>query len=168
MVGLLTDFRKRGNRVTMFLDDGEQRIELQMFKDSFDNLKHLIENYKVRIVKGQLRWDDFIDGWRIAVSDMADIDRVVENRASHLLIHWDASDEHPLAVAELEALLQPCRPGRCAVSVHYTTAVATARIKLGDSWGVRPTAELRDKLTSVFGLHGFAFYGDTQRQATVS
>jgi len=166
VVGLITDFRKRGNRVTMFLDDGEQRIELQMFKDNFDNLKHLIENNKVRIVKGQLRWDDFIDGWRIAVSDMADIERVVENRATHLLIHWDATGDHPLDVVELETLLQPCRPGRCAVSVHYTTPVATARITLGDNWCVRPTALLRDKLTSVFGLHGFAFYGDANRQSS--
>lgn len=165
VVGLLTDFRKRGNRVTMFLDDGEHRIELQMFRDSFDNLKHLIENFKIRTVKGQLRWDDFIDGWRIAVSDMSDIDRVVENRATHLLINWDATDGHQLDVTELEALLQPHRPGRCAVSINYMRVEGSARIHLGDSWCVRPTPELRDRLTAVFGLNGFSFFGDANRRA---
>ncbi len=165
VVGLITELRKRANRITFFLDDGEQRIECQMFKETFDNLKHLIDNFEVRIIKGQLRWDDFIDGWRIAVSDIADIDRVVENRATHLVINWDATGDHPLDVAELEALLAPCRPGRCAVSVNYITREASARVYLGDNWCVRPTAELRDKFTSLFGLQGFAFFGDTNRRS---
>ncbi|MDG1463247.1 MAG: DNA polymerase III subunit alpha, partial [Gammaproteobacteria bacterium] len=165
VVGLITDFRKRGNRVTMFLDDGEARIELQMFRESFDNLKHLIENYKIRKIEGELRWDDFIDGWRIAVSDMADIDRVVENRAIGLVINWDDTAMGKIDAAQLQGLLEPYRPGRCQVAVNYKTQRAVARVQLGDSWCVRPTAELRDRLTATFGLHGFVFYGDKNHLA---
>jgi hypothetical protein len=96
---------------------------------------------------------------------MSDLDRVVENRATHLLINWDATDGHQLDVTELEALLQPHRPGRCAVSINYMRVEGSARIHLGDSWCVRPTPELRDRLTAVFGLNGFSFFGDANRRA---
>jgi len=165
VAGLITDLRKFGSRHTMFLDDGVNRIELQMFRETFDNLRHLIENHKIRVVKGKLRWDDFIDGWRIAVDNMAKIDDVVENRAGSLVLDWDAEVHGEMNAAALKEVLDPCRPGRCTVTINYRCGQASARINLGEKWCIRPKAELREKLTAMFGASGCRFFAGENRRA---
>jgi len=165
VAGLLTDVRKFGNRVVLALDDGTQRIDLQVFRDNFENLRHLIVNNEIRVVKGQMRWDDFTNNWRVTISDMADIDRVVENRAGSLLIDWDASRAGDVDAKSLKALLDEYRPGRCAVTVHYRSQRATAKLNLGDDWCVRPSAELRERLSALFGLHAVRFYAAEKHRA---
>jgi len=158
VAGLLVDIRKFGNRTSMALDDGRDRIDLQIFRDDFDNLRHLIESNKIRVVRGQMRWDDFTNGWRITVTDMSDIDRVVENRAGSIVISWDAATQGEIDAGALKALLDDYRPGRCGVTIRYRTKRAVANLHLGDNWCVRPSAELREQLSAMFGLRGLRFY----------
>jgi DNA polymerase-3 subunit alpha len=153
LAGLLTDIRKRGNRVTMFLDDGQDRIELTMFSEAYHEYRHLIEEHGLRVVSGKIRYDDFIGGWRLAVKDIKDIDRVIEQRASHLTIRW-LSSEDPSALREI---LTPFRPGRCDVAVSFIKNDALGKISLSDDWRVRPSGELRDKLAETVGIHAFKF-----------
>jgi len=153
LAGLLTDIRKHGNRVTMFLDDGQDRIELTMFSEAFQKFRHLIEEHGLRVVSGKIRYDDFIGGWRLAVKDIKDIDRVIEQRVSHLTIRW-LSSEDPSALREI---LTPFRPGRCDVAVNFIKNDAFGKITLSDDWRVRPSGELRDKLAETVGIHAFKF-----------
>jgi len=48
-------------------------------------------------------------------------------------------------------LLLPYREGNCDVSVQYIGDTASARLSLGPEWAVRPSRELRDKLTELLG-----------------
>ena len=157
LAGLLTDIRKRGNRITMFLDDGLSRIELTMFSEAFQEYRHLIEEHALRVVSGKIRYDDFIGGWRLAVKDIKDIDRVIEQRASHLTIHWLTAEASGMDSAALREILAPFRPGRCDVELYYRNNDAQARLPLGGDWRVRPSGELRDKLAETVGLHAFRF-----------
>ena len=157
LAGLITDIRKRGNRITMFLDDGEQRVELTMYSEAFQEYRHLIEEHAIRVVYGKIRYDDFIDGWRVNVKEVKDIDRVIEQRASHLTIHWLAVEKSGINPDALRELLDPFRPGSCDVELHYRNRDAQARLPLGGEWKVRPSGELRDKLAETVGVHAFRF-----------
>jgi DNA polymerase-3 subunit alpha len=157
LAGLLTDIRKRGNRVTMYLDDGIERVELTMYTEGFQKYRHLIEEHAIRVVSGKIRYDDFIDGWRLAVKEVKDIDRVIEQRASHLTIHWLAAEKSGISSDTLRELLAPFRPGRCDVELYYRNNDAQARLPLGGDWRVRPSGELRDRLAETVGVHAFRF-----------
>jgi DNA polymerase-3 subunit alpha len=162
LAGLLTDIRKRANRVTMFLDDGRDRIEITMFSEAFQEYRHLIEEHAIRVVRGKIRYDDFIGGWRLAVKDIQDIDRVIEQRASHLTIRW-LSSEDP---GTLRDILTPFRPGRCDVAVNFIKNDAFAKIPLSDDWKVRPSGELRDKLAETVGINSFKFIYEKRSSAS--
>ena len=157
LAGILTDIRKRGNRVTMFLDDGTGRLEITLFRESYQRFRHLIGSQAVRVVSGTLRHDDFIDGWRLNVRDIEDIDRVIERKASQLVIHWLANGETDLDADILHAILEPFRPGQCDVSLYYATPSAEARLQLGADWSVRPSRALRDRLSEAIGVKSFRF-----------
>ena len=158
LAGLITDIRRRGNRVTMFLDDGNDRIELTMFSEAYQEYRQLLDEHVTRIVSGKIRFDDFIDGWRVAVTEVKDIDRVVEQKASRLVIHWlGQRDGGTLDTQQLRGLLEPFRPGRCDVSLFYRNGDAQARLQLDAAWRVRPSGELREKLAETIGVQAFRF-----------
>lgn len=159
LAGLITDVRKRGNRISMYLDDGQERVELSLFSETYQGFRHLLEEHAIRVVSGKLRFDDFIDGWRLQVKDVRDIDRIIEQRATRLTIHWLAG-AGTLDSESLQALLEPHRPGRCNVALIYTTDAAQARLELGEQWRIRPSGELRDRLSELVGVSAFRFdYG---------
>ena len=141
----------------MFLDDGEDRVELTLYNDAYQNYRHLIEEHAIRVVRGRIRFDDFIDGWRVTVSAVKDIDRVVEQQASQLVIQWLARESEGLDPEALKNILEPHRPGRCRVSLNYQNADARVSVPLSDDWRVRPSGELRDKLAEIVGLQAFKF-----------
>ena len=157
LAGLITDIRKRNNRITMYLDDGQDRIELSMYPEAYQGFKHLLNERDIRVVSGKIRFDDFIDGWRMQVSEVKDIDRVIEQQATGLVIRWLEKNQGEPDVEVLRSLLEPYRPGRCDVSLMYTGTDATAQLNFGEEWRVRPTGELRDKLAETLGIEAFMF-----------
>ena len=54
-------------------------------------------------------------------------------------------------LAQLHDLLLPFREGSCDVSVRYVGDEASARLTLGPEWAVRPSRELRDRLSELLG-----------------
>jgi DNA polymerase-3 subunit alpha len=56
-----------------------------------------------------------------------------------------------LLFRHLHDLLLPYREGSCDVLVQYVGTQAAARLQLGPEWSVRPSRELRDKLTELLG-----------------
>jgi len=128
-----------------------------LFTEGFQKFRHLIDEHAIRVVNGKLRYDDFVDGWRLQVKDIRDIDRVIEQRASHLTIHWLAREDAELNPEELRSLLAPFRPGRCDVALNYRNKDAEARLPLGTDWKVRPSGELREMLAERLGVKAFKF-----------
>jgi len=157
LAGVLSEIRKRGNRVTVYLDDGQERVELTIFSEGFQKFRHLISEHAIRVVSGKLRYDDFIGGWRLSIKDVRDIDRIIEQRASHLTIRWLARGGESLSPDELREILAPFRPGRCDVALNFQNNSAAARMPLGGDWKVRPSGELRERLAETIGVHAFKF-----------
>ena len=151
VAGLIVDVRKRGNRVSVVLDDDTARMEVSLFSEAFQEFRHLLVKDEIVIVTGGLRYDDFIGSWTVNVKNVLHIDRVIESRAKSLVLSLAPNGQGESLLIKLHDLLLPFREGNCDVSVRYVGDSAAARLSLGPEWAVRPSRELRDKLTELLG-----------------
>jgi len=151
LAGVVVDVRRRGNRVSIVLDDDTERIEVTMFDEVFAQAKHVIVKHAVLIAEGQLRYDDFINGWRLTAKRVRSADEAIEEYARRLTIRWSSDAAAPDFVRELQRVLKPFTRGRCEVSIEYRKNGAEAALTLGEAWSVRCTRELRDQLTRLLG-----------------
>ena len=151
VAGLIVDVRKRGNRVSVVLDDDTARMEISFFSEAFQEFRHLLVKDEIVVVAGGLRYDDFIGSWTVNARNVLHIDRVIESRASGLVLSIAPNGQGENLLVKLHDLLLPFREGSCDVSVRYIGDNAAARLSLGPEWAVRPSRELRDKLTELLG-----------------
>jgi len=151
VAGLVVSMRRRGNRVSIVLDDKSGRIEATLFDERFQAFRHLVAPDAILVVEGSLRFDDFLDDWRVTVRKVTDVDEAREKRAAGLVIRWHANGSGADFVEVLRGTLSPFRDGSCPVAVVYESAAAAAGISLGDDWQIRPTAELMQRLRRLVG-----------------
>ena len=151
VAGLIVDVRKRGNRVSVVLDDDTARMEVSLFSEAFQEFRHLLVKDEIVVVTGGLRYDDFIGSWTVNVKNVLHIDRVIESRAKSMVLSLAPNGQGENLLVKLHDLLLPFREGNCDVSVRYIGENAAARLSLGPEWAVRPSRELRDKLTELLG-----------------
>ena len=102
LAGVVVDVRRRGNRVSIMLDDDTERIEVTMFDEVFAQAKHVIAKHAVLIAEGQLRYDDFINGWRLTAKRVRSADEAIEEYARRLTIRWPSDGAGPEFVRELQ------------------------------------------------------------------
>jgi DNA polymerase-3 subunit alpha len=158
LAGVVVDVRRRGNRVSVVLDDDTERIEVTMFDEVFAQAKHVIAKHAVLIAEGQLKFDDFINGWRLTAKRMRSADEAIEEYARRLTIRWPSASPGPDFVRELQRILKPFTRGRCEVSLEYRANGAEASLTLGEAWSVRVTRDLRDQLTRLLGDDSFLIH----------
>lgn len=151
VAGLIVDVRKRGNRVSVVLDDDTARMEVSLFSEAFQEFRHLLVKDEIVVVTGGLRYDDFIASWTVNVKNVLHIDRVIESRAKSMVLSLVPNGQGDNLLVRLHDVLLPFREGNCDVSVRYVGENAAARLSLGPEWAVRPSRELRDKLTELLG-----------------
>jgi DNA polymerase-3 subunit alpha len=164
VAGLIVDVRKRGNRVSVTLDDDTARMEVSLFSEAFQEFRHLLVKDEIVVVTGALRYDDFIGSWTVNVKNVLHIDRVIESRAKSLLLSLAPNGQGEQLLTRLHDLLLPFREGSCDVSVRYIGDSAAARLSLGPEWAVRPSRELRDKLTDLLGNNNVRLLYAPQRE----
>jgi DNA polymerase III subunit alpha len=148
--GLIVDVRRRGNRITLVLDDRSGRMEVTMFEETFQQCRHIVAKDAIIIAEGNLRFDDFIDDWRLTARRVVDLDAAMQERGRRLLLRWQAP-EGGASVAALQHALEPFRGGRCPVLMVYRGPSAAARLQFGDEWRVRPSLELLHRLGALVG-----------------
>jgi DNA polymerase-3 subunit alpha len=151
VAGLVADVKKRGNRVSVTLDDDSARMEVSFFSEAFQEFRHLLVRDEIVVVSGPLRYDDFMANWTINVKKVVQLDRVIESRAKSMLLSLAPNGQGQQLLVRLHDLLLPYREGSCDVSVQYIGDTASARLSLGPEWAVRPSRELRDKLSELLG-----------------
>lgn len=151
VAGLIVDLRKRGNRVSIVLDDDTARMEVGIFSEVFQEFRHLLVKDEIVVINGPLRYDDFLGSWTVNVKNVVHIDRVIESRAKSMVLSLAPNGQGEALLVKLHDLLLPYREGSCDVSVHYIGDQASARLSLGPDWAVRPSRELRDKLKELLG-----------------
>jgi DNA polymerase-3 subunit alpha len=154
VAGMVFDIGKRGGRIIFTLDDRSARLEASMFEETWQQYRALIAKSAILIVEGSLRFDEYIEGWRLTAKRVIDIDHAREQHARRLVIRWpQAADRH--FVKTLEHALRPFRGGRCAVAIRYQSSDARADLVLSEEWSLKPTRELTEKLSQLCGNDGF-------------
>ena len=148
--GLVVDMRRRGNRVTLVLDDRSGRLEVTLFEEAWQQCQHVVAKDAIVFAEGNLRFDDFIDDWRLTAKRVVDLDSAMSERARRLLLRCEQSGSAGF-VAELEHALEPFRGGRCPVMMIYRGPSAAARLELGEQWRIRPSLELLHRLGGLLG-----------------
>jgi DNA polymerase-3 subunit alpha len=151
IAGVVGDIRRRGNRITLELDDNKGCIEVTLFEEVFNRYKHLIAKHAILVADGQLRYDDFLSAWRLTASVVRTVDEAIEEYAGVIEISVRGEDLGPEFVGQLKETLEPYRQGKCKISVLYRGASAEAKLRFDESWSVRPTRELRERLGRLLG-----------------
>jgi DNA polymerase-3 subunit alpha len=151
VAGLVMDIRKRGNRVTVTLDDDTGRLDVSLFSEAFQEFRHLLSKDEIVVVGGALRYDEFMGAWQLNARKVVPIDRVIETRAHGMILKLAPNGQGQRLLSQLHDVLLPYRQGTCDVAVQYTGDAAMARLNLGPEWAVRPSRELRDKLIELLG-----------------
>ncbi|HEV7612729.1 MAG TPA: DNA polymerase III subunit alpha [Steroidobacteraceae bacterium] len=160
VAGLVLEIRRRPNRVTLILDDRSARLEVSLYDEIFQQHRDIIVKDAILIVDGTLRFDDFIEAWRLQAKSLMDIDRARERFARRLWLRWPTEFDNPQGMNRFEQLLKPHLRGPCGVSVAVNRPDYTGRLNLADSWSVRPSRPLLDKLTDLVGRDGwYLVYG---------
>ena len=160
VAGLVLEIRRRPNRVTLILDDRSARLEVGLYEEIFQQHRDIIVKDAILIVDGTLRYDDFIEAWRLQAKSLMDIDRARERFARRLWLRWPAEFDGPQGMNRFEQMLKPHLHGSCGVSVSVNRAEYSGRLNLSDTWSVRASRALLDKLTDVVGRDGwYLVYG---------
>jgi len=155
VAGLVLEIRRRPNRVTLILDDRTGRLEVSLFEETFQQHRDIIVKDAILVVDGSLRYDDFIEAWRLQAKTLMDIDRARERFARRLWLRWPAAFDEPSGMTRFEEMLKPYTRGPCGVSVVVNRPDYSGRLNLGEAWSIRPTRELLDKLSAVVGRDGW-------------
>ena len=128
-------------------------METSLFSEAFQEFRHLLVKDEIVVISGALRYDDFIGAWTVNAKKVLHIDRVIESRARSMLLKLAPNGHGEKLLAELHDVLLPYREGNCDVAVQYISDSASAKLELGPDWSVRPSRELRDKLSELLGAN---------------
>jgi len=156
VAGLVMDIRRRGSRVSIVLDDDTERLEVTLFEDVYAQYRHLLTKDVVLVVDGSLRFDDFLGAWRVTAQRVRLVDAAIEEYARRLTIHCNTASLE--LIGNLRETLQPFTHGHCEVCIEYAGPAAKALLTLGDSWAVRPTRELRERLSQLPGADHYSIH----------
>jgi DNA polymerase-3 subunit alpha len=160
VAGLVLEIRRRPNRVTLILDDRSARLEVSLYEEVFQQHRDIIVKDAILIIDGTLRFDDFIEAWRLQGKSLMDIDRARERFARRLWLRWPAEFDGPQGMNRFEQVLKPYLRGPCGVSVAINRQDYCGKVNLSDAWSVRPTRELLDRLSTLVGREGwYLVYG---------
>ncbi len=146
--------------MTLILDDRSARLEVSLYEEVFQQHRDIIVKDAILIIDGTLRFDDFIEAWRLQGKSLMDIDRARERFARRLWLRWPAEFDGPQGMNRFEQLLKPYLRGPCGVSVAVNRPEYCGKVNLPDAWCVRPTRELLDRLSALVGREGwYLVYG---------
>ena len=160
VAGLVLEIRRRPNRVTLILDDRSARLEVSLYEEVFQQHRDIIVKDAILIIDGTLRFDDFIEAWRLQGKSLMDIDRARERFARRLWLRWPAEFDGPQGMTRFEQVLKPYLRGPCGVSVAINRPDYSGKVNLSDAWSVRASRDLLDKLTNIVGRDGwYLVYG---------
>ena len=151
LAGVVMDIRRRGNRLAIILDDNAERIEVTLFDEVYAAARHLINKHAVLVVDGQLRYDEYLSAWRLTAQRVRAFDELIEESARRITIRIADNGIDLKLIGELKTTLEPFRRGNCEVSIEYRNETGEALLTCGEAWAVRPTRELRERLSRLLG-----------------
>lgn len=157
MAGLVVDLRlkktKKGeNLCFVTLDDRSARIDVTLFGDTYDAVRHIVVKDAVLVIEGEVAEDHYSGGLKVRVSKVLSIPQARAQYASGVQVVCEGSQLGQRSLKELETLLHAHKgDGSLPVKLRYQRSDAAATIVLGEQWQVQANDELLIALMEKFG-----------------
>ncbi|MGQ9660508.1 MAG: DNA polymerase III subunit alpha [Thermochromatium sp.] len=164
VVGLVIGVRhgktQRGRMASVVLDDRTGRIEVTVFSELYEQVRHLLATDQILSVTGTLSCDDFRESWSLRADGVCLFEEARASAADHLRLTLDLSDPSAYArglerVEELRAALlahrDTARETSVPIRLIYRRAGAVGELSLGSGWRVRPCDALLKQLRHLLG-----------------
>jgi len=140
-----TQMTRRGRMMLVMLDDGSAQVEISVFNELFEKHREKLKEDSLLVLAGKVQSDEFSGGLRVSADELMDLETLRSRYAALLRLSMNG-----LADAKrLQQVLGPYRAsgnGSCQVLVEYENGEAHCRLALGESWRVRPDAQLISEL----------------------
>jgi DNA polymerase-3 subunit alpha len=160
VVAMRTNKTARGRMASLTLDDRTGRIDVTCFSDVYEPNRELLVPDAILAVTGQLKPDDFTNGWTLMVRSVRPLAAARRELADHLLLRLDLSDpaRHAAGLAQVQALEDLLRPylrdDGLPLRLHYRRPGVEGRLRLGGAWRVDPQDALLKRLRAQLGRDG--------------
>jgi DNA polymerase III subunit alpha len=156
VVSLRTRNANRGGRIAFVnLDDGSGRLEVRVFPEVYERHRALLVEDAIVLVQGALGWDEFNQTTRLNVERVLDLDGARAEYARRLWLRLTARQCEAGLPKQLASILAEHRAdGRCAVWVEYSGGGARVELAFGQSWRVKPSEALLERLRELIGPEG--------------
>ena len=156
VAGLLISMRfmktKKGDTMAIItLDDRTARIEIAVFSNVLEQYREILATDKIIIAAGEVSLDEYSGRLRMQVKELYDMDSAREHFAKRMVIRISPEAANNGFVQHLANTLTPYKEGGCPIFIRYATKQATAGLKLGEEWKIRPTDDLIEQLTQITG-----------------
>ncbi len=161
LVGLIMAIRAnktaRGRMASVTLDDRTGRIEVTLFPELFEQVRHLVVPDAIIVVTGTLRPDHFTNGWTLTATEVKTLTEARAALSDHLALTLDLStpEAHAVGSEQVSALAAELAAHRVetgvAIRLHYRRPGAAMTLRLGDQWRVEPSDALLRRLQQLLG-----------------
>ena len=149
--GIVMALQKRtGRGHFLTLDDGSGRVEVAIFEKVYQQFADRLSVDTILVIKGRVEVDEYRGGFRMVADEIMDLDTARAQFARGLEIEINGATE--ALEQDLAAALTPYRKGNTPVILRYQNGEAKALVKLGEGWGVSPSAELLIAIRAVQGI----------------
>ena len=133
------------------LDDRGGRVDAVIDVNLLESSRITLEMEDVLVVDGELSVDDFNGGFRIRAQAIFDIAAARERFARSLLIRLNKNSCRDSALERMLETLAEHGAGSTPVTIDYDNGEASARIRAGNRWLVKPGHQLLERLEEIAG-----------------
>ena len=155
LAGLVIGIRMRdtpnGRIAIATLDDRGGRVDAVIDVNLLESSRITLEMEDVLVVDGELSVDDFNGGFRIRAQAIFDMAAARERFARSLLIRLNKNSCRDSALERMLETLAEHGAGSTPVTIDYDNGEASARIRAGNRWLVKPGHQLLERLEEIAG-----------------
>ncbi|HWV14927.1 MAG TPA: DNA polymerase III subunit alpha [Cellvibrio sp.] len=148
---------KRGdNMAFVTLDDRTGRIEVAIFADTYNQCRDLLLKDGLLVLTGQVSYDDYSGMLKMRADNIRLLADVRQEKARELSLELESGALPANFARQMAELMEPYRStpqreARCPIVIDYRRSDAKAKLRLGQSWNVRPEDELLQRLRDKYG-----------------
>ena len=136
------------------LDDRTARVEVPVFSDAQVSDPAMLSKDNVIVVRGATADDDFTGGISVRAEEVYSLEEARARNLNRLRLKICATRFEDDFTGELRGVLEAHRDGNgggCPVTIAYERHDASALVRLGEEWRVRPSDDLIRNLRDRYG-----------------
>ena len=149
---LKTRISSKDNRTFAFadLEDFTGKVEVVLWAEVFESMRHLVEIDSMVLIRGELKWDDERNIHKLVASKVLPLGEAREKltKSVHIWLRSNGLQSDPLN--QIQSLCEDY-PGSCQLVFHLETTHPEPMTVLSDKFLIRPDADCFNRLMEFAG-----------------